>query len=220
MDGGGGSTEGAIDLKPMRLACTAVIFAATLFAPTIFAQKDKPVEMPKAPGLYAIFDTTFGPIVAKLYEDKAPNTVKNFVDLAEGRKATLNKAGQMEARPYYNGLTFHRVVKEFMIQAGDVKGTGSTPCGIPNLRDEMDKSLHFDHEGKLAMANTGRPNSASCQFFITVGPADYLDGHFTMFGEVVSGQDVAERISRVPTMTTEKPMLPVLIKTVTIKRVE
>lgn len=158
--------------------------------------------------------------MARLYEDKAPNTVKNFVALAEGTKATLNKAGRMERRPYYNGLTFHRVVKDFMIQAGDVKGTGNTPCGIPYLRDEIDKSLHFFHEGKLAMANTGKPNTASCQFFITVGPAEYLDGHFTMFGEVVSGQDVADRISRVPAMPTERPMLPVIIRTVTIHRQE
>jgi peptidyl-prolyl cis-trans isomerase A (cyclophilin A) len=206
----------------MRSVSTALCLsaAAILLASPISAQKEKPIELPKEPGLYAIFDTTFGTIVARLYEDKAPNTVKNFVALAEGTKATLNKAGQMEQRPYYNGLTFHRVVKDFMIQAGDVKGTGSTPCGIPNLRDEIDKSLHFNREGKLAMANTGRPNSASCQFFITVGEADYLDGKFTMFGEVVSGQDVAERISRVPALSTEKPMLPVTIKTVTIRRQE
>ena len=192
-----------------------------LFAITLPAQKkDQPVGLPTDPGLYAVFETTFGPIVARLYEDKAPNTVKNFVALAEGTKATLNKTGQMEKRPYYNGLTFHRVVKGFMIQGGDLKGTGNTPCGIPNLRDEIDKSLHFDREGKLAMANTGKPNTASCQFFITVGKASYLDGHFTMFGEVVSGQDIADRISRVPAMSTEKPMLPVVIRGVTIHRVE
>lgn len=175
-------------------------------------------QTPDAPGLYATFDTSMGSITVKLLEDKAPNTVKNFVALATGTKATLDKSAAMTKRHYYDGLTFHRVVKGFMIQTGDVKGTGDTPCGIPHLKDEIDSSLNFKEAGMLAMANTGKPNTAACQIFITVGNADYLTGMFTIFGQVVAGQDVAEKISKVPTLSKEKPLVPVKINSVTIDR--
>lgn len=170
------------------------------------------------PGLYATFDTSMGKIVTRLFEDKAPNTVKNFVALANGTKATLDKSGAMTKRHYYNGLTFHRVIKGFMIQTGDVKATGSTPCGIPNLKDEIDKSLNFKEPGVLAMANTGSPNTGACQIFITVANADYLTGMYTIFGQVVAGQDVADAISKVPTVANNKPLVPVVVKTVTVER--
>jgi peptidyl-prolyl cis-trans isomerase A (cyclophilin A) len=99
-----------------------------------------------------------------------------------------------------------------------VKGTGSTPCGVPSLKDEIDPALNFKEAGVLAMANTGRPNTSSCQIFITVGNADYLTGMFTIFGQVVEGQDVADRISKVPTVAKDKPLVPVTIKSVTINR--
>jgi len=182
------------------------------------AQTPAPVELPNEPGLYAIFNTSMGQIVAKLYEDKAPATVKNFVALAQGTKATLDKKGAMTRRHYYDGLTFHRVIKGFMIQTGDVNATGSSPCGIPNLKDEIDPSLNFKEPGRLAMANTGRPNSGACQIFITVGRPDYLTGTFTIFGQVVSGQDVADKISQVPTLPGDKPLVPVILKSVTIQR--
>lgn len=185
---------------------------------TCAAQQPPAPQLPAEPGLYAVFDTSMGQIIARLYEDKAPNTVKNFVALARGTKATLDKKGAMTTRRYYNGLTFHRVIKGFMIQTGDVNATGSSPCGIPNLRDEIDKSLNFKEPGVLAMANTGRPNSGACQFFITVGNADYLTGMYTIFGQVVSGQDVADAISKVPTVADDKPLVPVVLKTVTIER--
>jgi peptidyl-prolyl cis-trans isomerase A (cyclophilin A) len=194
-------------------------FLATfLLALCAFGQTPPPADAPSEPGLYATFDTSSGPIVVRLFEDKAPNTVKNFVALATGTKATLDKNGAMVKRHYYDGLQFHRVIKGFMIQTGDVKATGSTPCGIPNQKDEIDPSLNFKEPGMLAMANTGRPNSGACQIFITVGNADYLTGMFTIFGQVVAGQDVADRISRVPTVTNDKPLIPVTIKTVTIQR--
>lgn len=182
-----------------------------------FAQAPPPVELPAEPGLYAIFNTSMGQIVARLYEDKAPGTVKNFVALASGTKATLDKKGALTKRRYYDGLTFHRVIKGFMIQTGDVNASGSSPCGIPNLRDEIDKSLDFKAPGRLAMANTGSPNTGACQIFITVGPADYLTGMYTIFGQVVSGQDVADKISQVPT-ARDKPIVPVILKSVTIRR--
>src|SRR5580658_10738957 len=192
------------------------IFACLVQAPAL-AQAPA-LELPAEPGLYAIFDTSMGRIVTRLYEDKAPGTVKNFVALATGTKATLDKKGAMTKRHYFDGLTFHRVIKGFMIQTGDVNATGSSPCGIPNIRDEIDPSLNFKEPGRLAMANTGKPNTGACQIFITVGTPDYLTGMYTIFGQVVSGQDVADKISQVPTAPGDKPILPVTIKTVTIQR--
>lgn len=158
-----------------------------------------------------------GPIVARLFEDKAPNAVKNFVALANGMKASADLSGAMVRKHYYDGLRFHRVVKGFMIQTGDIRGTGTSDCGVAHLRDEIVPDLKFDQPGRLAMANTGRPNTAACQIFITVGKADPLDGQYTIFGQVVSGQEVADRIASVPA-ANEKPILPVRLKSVTIKR--
>jgi peptidyl-prolyl cis-trans isomerase A (cyclophilin A) len=189
-----------------------------LVALTAVAQTPAPAETPVEPGLYATFNTSMGPIVVRLFEDKAPLTVKSFVALATGTKATLDKKGVMTKRRYYDGLTFHRVIKGFMIQTGDVNATGNSPCGIPNLKDEIDPSLNFKEPGRLAMANTGRPNTGACQIFITVGKPDYLTGMYTIFGQVVSGQDVADKISQVPTVRDDKPLVPVIVKTVTIQR--
>ena len=200
----------------MRPAALIAAGIAAVFS--CLAQAPAPVELPAEPGLYAIFDTSLGRIVARLYEDKAPATVKNFVALANGTKATLDRKGALVKRRYYNGLTFHRVIKGFMIQTGDVNATGSSPCGIPNLKDEIDPSLNFKEPGRLAMANTGRPNSGACQIFITVGTPNYLTGMYTIFGQVVSGQDVADKISQVPTLQNDKPLVPVIVRTVTIQR--
>jgi peptidyl-prolyl cis-trans isomerase A (cyclophilin A) len=200
----------------MRLFTSIALGLAALA--TSFAQAPASAELPAEPGLYAVFDTSLGRIVTRLYEDKAPATVKNFVGLATGTKATLDKKGALTRRHYYDGLTFHRVIKRFMIQTGDVHATGSSPCGIPNLRDEIDPSLNFKEPGRLAMANTGSPNTGACQIFITVGTPDYLTGMYTIFGQVVSGQDVADKISQVPTAPGDKPIVPVTIKTVTIQR--
>jgi peptidyl-prolyl cis-trans isomerase A (cyclophilin A) len=206
----------------MRLLTTIALCSALPL--TCLAQKPaapaSSAPLPAEPGLYTILETSMGQIVARLYEDKAPGTVKNFVALARGTKATADKKGAMVQRPYYDGLTFHRVIKGFMIQTGDIRGTGSSNCGIPNLRDEIDRSLNFKSAGRLAMANIGKPNTAACQFFITVAPADYLTGMYTIFGQVVSGQDIADRISQVPTVQNDRPMLPVILKKVTVVRKE
>jgi cyclophilin family peptidyl-prolyl cis-trans isomerase len=193
----------------MRFLCCLAI-SLTAFGQT--------ANKPLAPGLYAIFDTSMGTITARLLEEKAPVTVKNFVDLAKGLKPSANKAGRLERKPFYNGLTFHRVMKGFMIQTGDVRGTGDSVCGVPTIPDEIDPELKFDQPGRLAMANVGRPNTANCQIFITVGPAQHLDGAFTIFGQVVSGQDVADGIAEVPTGEKDRPLEPVILKTVTIRR--
>ena len=151
----------------------------------------------------AVITTTEGVMVVQFWTDAAPKTIANFKKLAQ--------------TGFYDGTCFHRVIKGFMIQTGDVNATGSSPCGIPNLRDEIDPSLNFKASGVLAMANTGSKNTGACQIFITVGPADYLTGMYTIFGQVVSGQDVADAISKVP-VSSEKPLVPVIVKTVTTQR--
>jgi peptidyl-prolyl cis-trans isomerase A (cyclophilin A) len=186
------------------------ILVAVAGLPVLFAQAP-----PKQFDIYAHFDTSVGEIVAQLYPESAPVTVANFVALAQGKKATYTKDGKLVQKPFYNGLTFHRVIKGFMIQTGLVKD--GYPCGIPNIHDEINPARSFATAGALAMANAGKPNSANCQVFITVTPQKPLDGTYTIFGQVVSGQDVAEQISEVP-VKNERPVTPVIIKSVTIER--
>jgi cyclophilin family peptidyl-prolyl cis-trans isomerase len=142
--------------------------------------------------------------------------VKNFIDLAEGNKVTKDKKGKDVRQRYYDGLFFHRVIKGFMIQTGDVKGTGAGDCGIPTIPDEITKKISFDNPGSLGMANTGRPNSGSCQFFITVGRSTHLDGRHTIFGQVLEGYQVAVAISTVP-VEGERPKTPVYVRSITIR---
>lgn len=159
-----------------------------------------------------------GDITARLYEKDVPLTVENFVALAQGTKATLNpKTKTMVKAPLYDNITFHRVVSGEMIQSGDPTGTGMHNCGF-TIRDEFLPGLRFDTAGKLAMANTGNPDSGGCQFFITVNPMRQWDGKYTIFGTVVTGLDVVNRINRVP-VRAEKPVDPVKLTGVTIERV-
>ena len=168
-----------------------------------------------APGMYAVFETTLGEITCRLYPDKTPKTVENFTGLAIGTKEFVDpKTGQRVTRPFYDGLTFHRVIPNFMIQGGCPLGSGTGGPGF-QFEDEFSKELRFDRPGKLAMANAG-PNTNGSQFFITVAATDWLNDHHTIFGEVVRGQDVVEKISRVPRDRGDRPTTPVAIKTVRI----
>jgi cyclophilin family peptidyl-prolyl cis-trans isomerase len=154
----------------------------------------------------------------KFYEKESPITVKNFVDLAQGRKAWRDpKTGQMVRRPLYNGVTFHRVIPGFMIQGGDPTGTGMGDPGF-TIPDEFHPSLKFDRPGRLAMANAG-PRTGNCQFFITEVPTPHLNGAHTIFGQVVEGQEVVNKIARVPRDANDKPRTPVRITRVVIERV-
>jgi peptidyl-prolyl cis-trans isomerase A (cyclophilin A) len=184
------------------------------------AETNKPAgSRKKEKGLYAEFDTTKGKIVCRLFEDKAPLTVKNFVGLAKGTKEwTDPKTQQKVKRPYFDGLKFHRVIPDFMIQGGDPLGTGTGGPGY-QFEDEFDASLRFDKKGKLAMANAG-PNTNGSQFFLTVAPTPHLTGKHTIFGEVVEGQDVADAISQAPTGPGDQPTPPIAMKAVKIIRAE
>ena len=159
-----------------------------------------------------------GNITARLYEKDTPRTVENFVALAQGTKATLNpKTGKMAKTPLYDGVIFHRVMPGVMIQAGDPTGTGRHNCGF-TIPDEFLPGLRFDRSGKLAMANTGAPDSGGCQFFITSNAMREWDGKYTIFGIVVEGQDVVDRINHAP-VRGDRPVEPVKLASVTISRV-
>ena len=173
--------------------------------------------MSRQPGTYAVFDTSEGQVVCRLFEKEAPKTVQNFTDLAEGKREWTHPTSRKKSSdPLYNGTIFHRVIPNFMIQGGDPQGTGMGGPGY-QFEDETKGSPHkFDKKGKLAMANAG-PNTNGSQFFITVAETPWLSGKHTIFGEVVEGQDVVEKIVKVPSKQ-DRPLKDVVVKSVKIER--
>jgi len=189
------------------------------------AEEAKPTAPPKAETkaaakkgkkMYVIMDTTMGKIKIHLFKDEAPNTVANFVDLAEGRKEWRDpKSGEKKKTHFYDGLVFHRVIPKFMIQGGDPLGNGTGGPGY-TFKDEFHPNLKHTKPGMLSMANAG-PNTNGSQFFITVAPTPFLDGKYSIFGEVVEGYDVVEAISNVPRdMSNDRPKTEVKVKSVKI----
>jgi peptidyl-prolyl cis-trans isomerase A (cyclophilin A) len=204
-------------MRSISLLCTAAALTAAVTLCDGSAGTD--VTLPDTPGLYAVIYTSMGNIVCRLFEKEAPKTVANFRGLASGTKPWKDPAtGQMKRQALYSGTTFHRVIPQFMVQGGDPEGNGEGDPGY-EFADEIDPNLNFDRPGVLAMANHG-PNTNGCQFFITVAPAPHLNGHYTIFGEVVSGQEVANAISEVPRNEDDKPLTPVKILKIAIRRVE
>jgi len=175
--------------------------------------------MARQPGTYATFDTSEGTVVCRLFEEEAPITVKNFIELAEGTREWTDPRTKTKSKtPLYNGTIFHRVIPNFMVQGGDPAGTGMGGPGY-QFQDETKGSRHkFDKPGKLAMANAG-PGTNGSQFFITVAATDWLTGNHTIFGEVVEGQDVVDRITKLPRNRQDKPDKDVVLRSVTIERV-
>ena len=174
--------------------------------------------MARTPGTYAVFETSEGNVVCRLFEKDAPTTVANFTELAEGKREWTHPTTRKKTSdPLYNGTIFHRVIPQFMIQGGDPQGTGMGGPGY-QFADETKGSPHrFDKPGKLAMANAG-PNTNGSQFFITVANTEWLTGKHTIFGEVVEGYDVVEKISNVPRGRQDRPNKDVVLKSVTIER--
>jgi peptidyl-prolyl cis-trans isomerase A (cyclophilin A) len=174
--------------------------------------------MTRTPGTYAVIDTSEGKIVCRLFEKEAPITTKNFIDLAEGNRPWKDSvSGKGGSGPLYSGTIFHRVIPDFMIQGGDPSGTGMGGPGY-KFQDETKGSPHkFDKAGKLAMANAG-PGTNGSQFFITVAATPWLTGNHTIFGEVVEGQDVVDKISKVQRGRQDRPVKDVVINKITIER--
>jgi peptidyl-prolyl cis-trans isomerase A (cyclophilin A) len=174
--------------------------------------------MTRTPGAYAVFETTEGNIVCRLFEKDAPKTVSNFVDLAEGKREWTHPTTRKKSNdPLYDGTVFHRVIPDFMIQGGDPQGTGMGGPGY-QFEDETKGSPHrFDKSGKLAMANAG-PNTNGSQFFITVAATEWLTGKHTIFGEVVEGYDIVEKISKASRNRQDRPNKDVIVKSLKIER--
>ena len=168
-------------------------------------------------GVYAHFSTTEGNFTIKFFHREVPNTVENFVGLAEGTKEwTDPRTRQKVKKPYYDGVVFHRVIDGFMIQGGDPMGTGTGGPGF-TFADEFSPNLRHDKAGMLSMANRG-PNTNGGQFFITLAPTPHLDNKHSVFGEVTEGMDIVRRIGSTPVGRQDRPVKEVSIVSMKIHR--
>ncbi len=217
----------------------ALILLSFGLTDTVFAQQSNPSspstsssqssqDLPDSPGTQvqaapqptgptAVFDTTMGRITCKLFSKEAPETVANFIGLADGTKDWTNPDSKqkMHGKRLYDGTTFHRVIPGFMIQGGDPLGSGMGDPGY-YFKDEFTPNLNFDVPGRLAMANSG-PNTNGSQFFITEAPDEDLNQKYNIFGQCDdSGVLVVKSIARVERNATDKPLDPVILKKVTI----
>jgi peptidyl-prolyl cis-trans isomerase A (cyclophilin A) len=170
------------------------------------------------PGLYARFATSEGNFTVRLFEQETPKTVANFVALAQGTKEWTDPATRARtSKPFYDGLIFHRVIADFMIQGGCPQGTGMGGPGY-QFEDEFAAGLRHDKPGILSMANAG-PNTNGSQFFITLVPTPWLDNRHSVFGEIAEGLDVITKIGTTATGRQDRPVKDIRIESVTIERV-
>ena len=188
----------------MKNVLLAAIIFALILSSNNFSQKKETKKMSDSTTV-AVIKTTMGAIEIELFEKETPKTVENFVGLAN--------------RGYYNGVIFHRVIDNFMIQGGDPTGTGRGGESIwgKKFDDEIDSTLVFDKEGILAMANAGK-NTNGSQFFITLAATKWLNGNHTIFGKVVDGMDVVKAIGKVAKNSQDRPLTDVVMESVTIEK--
>ncbi|MDR2191462.1 MAG: peptidylprolyl isomerase [Endomicrobium sp.] len=186
-------------------------------AKAVETQKPKPASKPKEKKeMNATIETNLGTIKIKLLPENAPITVANFTELAKGTKEwTDPKTGKKVKKKFYDGLIFHRVIPQFMIQGGCPIGKGTGGPGY-KFQDEIDPNLKFDRAGILAMANSG-PNTNGSQFFITEIPTPWLNGNHTIFGYVSEGLDIVKKIARQEVDFSDKPVNDVVIKQIIIE---
>lgn len=199
----------------MRKILFAILFAALTFP--VLADERNLGQASGEPT--AVFRTTMGTLRCKLFPKEAPNTVENFIGLADGTKDWKDPATGKTKHgvPLYSGTIFHRVIPGFMIQGGDPLGTGTGDPGY-QFADEIVPSLTFDRPGRLAMANAG-PGTNGSQFFITEVPTSHLNGHHTIFGQCDDATvELVKKIARVPKGPGDKPMTPVRIEKIVIER--
>jgi cyclophilin family peptidyl-prolyl cis-trans isomerase len=188
-------------------------FLAVMMAACVFAQKPpKPIK----DGLYANFQTEFGDIKAILYEKDTPQAVSLFIRLAQGVQDFRDVDGKIVKRRFYDNTTFFRIVPEDAVQGGSPDGTNTYNCGL-KIKDEVLPGLKFK-PGSLAIANAGTPDSGGCQFFFTVGQKPSWDMKYTIFGQVVQGEDVVLKLSKVP-VHDERPINPPKLIAVTVERI-
>lgn len=167
--------------------------------------------------LTATLHTTNGDIEIRLFDERVPNTVENFVGLATGEKSwTHPETGEQMDHPLYDDIPFHRIIADFMIQTGDPTGTGRGGPGY-TFDDEFHDELRHDSAGTVSMANRG-PDTNGSQFFITLDAQPHLDDRHAVFGEVVDGMDVVREIGAVETDSNDQPVEEVLLESVTIHR--
>lgn len=179
--------------------------------------KTETTDKKKVKEMLAVFETNMGTFKVKLFNEQVPKTIDNFVGLAEGTKEfTDPKTGGKTKRKFYDGLVFHRIIPNFMIQGGDPLGNGTGGPGY-KFEDEIVPELKHSKPGILSMANAG-PNTNGSQFFITVAQTSWLDGKHTVFGEVVEGMDVINKMAVVKTASGDRPLEPVVLKHVVIER--
>jgi peptidyl-prolyl cis-trans isomerase A (cyclophilin A) len=215
--------------RTLSLSLPLALCAALAAVPAL-AQSAPPADLPDAPtasvktepvptGPTVVIDTSMGRLTCKTFDKQASNAVANFIGLAEGTKDWTATSGgpKQHGKRFYDGLTFHRVIPGFMVQAGDTVGDGTGDPGY-YLNDEIDPALTFSVPGRLAMANSG-PNTNGSQFFITESAVDELNGHYTIFGQCDAHTVLlVASIARVQRDGNDKPRTPVVIHRVTIVR--
>ncbi len=208
-------SAGGEGLRPVGGAAAADVFIPGAGSPLVLkAPESRPGETP-----YAIFETSKGRFICELFESKAPLTVRNFIGLASGSIPWQDpKTGQWVQRPFYDNLTFHRVVQGFIIQGGCPNCDGTGHPGF-QIQDEFANDLRHDKPGRLGMATAGGPNTVGSQFYITLQPAPHLDGVCPIFGQVTEGMDVVQAIAQTPAdPQTFQPAEQVVIERVWIAR--